>query len=40
MLSTLTHPHNRLGRLNRLPVAPFHRLIAPMTLANINRRWA
>ncbi|MCB2251455.1 DUF2867 domain-containing protein [Pseudomonas chlororaphis] len=37
VLSTVVHPHNRLGRLYMLPVAPFHRLIAPMTLANINR---
>lgn len=38
VLSTVVHPHNLLGRLYILPVAPFHRLIAPMTLANINRR--
>ncbi|MGC5700709.1 DUF2867 domain-containing protein [Pseudomonas sp. NFXW11] len=37
VLSTLVHPHNLLGRLYMLPVAPFHRIIAPMTLANINR---
>lgn len=37
VLSTVVHPHNLLGRLYMLPVAPFHRLIAPMTLANINR---
>ncbi|NBF06301.1 DUF2867 domain-containing protein [Pseudomonas sp. Fl5BN2] len=36
VLSTLVHPHNLLGRLYMLPVAPFHRIIAPMTLANIN----
>ncbi|CAI9003489.1 DUF2867 domain-containing protein [Pseudomonas chlororaphis] len=38
VLSTVVHPNNLLGRLYMLPVAPFHRLIAPMTLANINRR--
>ena len=38
VLSTVVHPHNRLGRLYMLPVAPFHRIIAPMTLATINRR--
>ncbi|OLF54474.1 DUF2867 domain-containing protein [Pseudomonas chlororaphis] len=37
VLSTVVHPHNLLGRLYMLPVAPFHRLIAPLTLANINR---
>lgn len=37
VLSTVVHPHNRLGRLYMLPVAPFHRLIAPMTLARLNK---
>jgi len=37
VLSTVVHTHNRLGRLYMLPVAPFHRIIAPLTLANINR---
>jgi hypothetical protein len=36
VLSCVVHPHNRLGRLYMLPVAPFHRLIAPRMLARIN----
>ncbi|QLL15692.1 DUF2867 domain-containing protein [Pseudomonas chlororaphis] len=38
VLSTLVHPHNRLGRLYMLPVAPFHRFIAPRMLAMLNQR--
>ncbi len=38
VLSTVVHPHNWLGRLYMLPVAPFHRIIAPITLSAINRR--
>ncbi|WP_419736327.1 DUF2867 domain-containing protein [Pseudomonas sp. COR18] len=36
-LSTVVHTHNRLGRLYMLPVAPFHRLIVPITLRNAGR---
>lgn len=37
VLSTVVHTHNWLGTLYMLPVAPFHRLIAPLTLANVTR---
>lgn len=37
VLSTLVHTHNWLGTLYMLPVAPFHRLIAPLTLVNVTR---
>ncbi|WP_017903895.1 DUF2867 domain-containing protein [Pseudomonas asplenii] len=36
-LSTVVHTHNLLGRLYMLPVAPFHRLIVPITLRNASR---
>jgi len=38
VLSTVVRTHNLLGTLYMLPVAPFHRRIAPMTLRGINRR--
>lgn len=38
VLSTVVRTHNALGKLYMLPVAPFHRRIAPMTLRGINRR--
>jgi hypothetical protein len=34
----VVQPHNWLGRLYMLPVAPFHRFIAPRMLAMINQR--
>jgi hypothetical protein len=37
VLSTVVHTHNWLGTLYMLPVAPFHRLIAPLTLHNVTR---
>ncbi|MEN0105961.1 MAG: DUF2867 domain-containing protein [Pseudomonas sp.] len=37
VMSTVVHTHNWLGTLYMLPVAPFHRLIAPLTLQNVNR---
>lgn len=37
-LSTVVHTHNLLGRLYMLPVAPFHRLIVPITLRNAGHR--
>lgn len=38
VLSTVVRTHNWLGKVYMLPVAPFHRRIAPMTLRGINRR--
>lgn len=38
VLSTVVQPHNWLGRLYMLPVAPFHRFIAPRMLAMLNQR--
>jgi len=38
VLSTVVRTHNWLGKVYMLPVAPFHRQIAPMTLRGINRR--
>ncbi|MOA52080.1 hypothetical protein D3C78_1753160 [compost metagenome] len=37
VLSTVVHPHNLLGRLYMLPVAPFHRFIAPIALGRLLR---
>lgn len=37
VMSTVVHTHNWLGTLYMLPVAPFHRLIAPLTLQNVTR---
>lgn len=37
VMSTVVHTHNWLGTLYMLPVAPFHRLIAPITLRNVTR---
>jgi len=37
VVSTVVHPHNLLGRLYMLPVAPFHRLIAPIALRRLVR---
>lgn len=36
-VSTVVHTHNLLGRLYMLPVAPFHRLIAPIALGKLLR---
>ncbi|CAI8940378.1 DUF2867 domain-containing protein [Pseudomonas sp. RC2C2] len=35
VVSTVVHTHNRLGRLYMLPVAPFHRFIAPNALKRL-----
>ncbi|MDD1017047.1 DUF2867 domain-containing protein [Pseudomonas rubra] len=35
VVSTVVHTHNRLGRLYMLPVAPFHRFIAPIALKGL-----
>ncbi|MGE8394189.1 DUF2867 domain-containing protein [Pseudomonas sp. BIGb0427] len=37
VVSTVVHTHNRLGRLYMLPVAPFHRFIAPIALKRLIR---
>jgi hypothetical protein len=37
VMSTVVHTHNWLGTLYMVPVAPFHRLIAPLTLKNVAR---
>ncbi|WP_313048660.1 DUF2867 domain-containing protein [Pseudomonas soli] len=37
LVSTVVRTHNRLGRLYMLPVAPFHRLIAPIALRRLAR---
>jgi hypothetical protein len=36
LVSTVVHTHNALGRLYMLPVAPFHRLIAPLALRRLR----
>ncbi len=36
-VSTVVHTHNLLGRLYMLPVAPFHRFIAPIALGRLLR---
>lgn len=36
-VSTVVHTHNLLGRLYMLPVAPFHRFIAPIALDKLLR---
>jgi hypothetical protein len=37
LVSTVVRTHNLLGRLYMLPVAPFHRLIAPIALRRLRR---
>jgi hypothetical protein len=37
LVSTVVRTHNWLGRLYMLPVAPFHRLIAPIALRRLAR---
>ncbi|MDD2058269.1 DUF2867 domain-containing protein [Pseudomonas sp. GD03860] len=37
VVSTVVHTHNLLGRLYMLPVAPFHRFIAPIALGRLLR---
>ncbi|MEN8639554.1 DUF2867 domain-containing protein [Pseudomonas sichuanensis] len=36
LVSTVVRTHNLLGRLYMLPVAPFHRLIAPIALRRLR----
>lgn len=36
LVSTVVHTHNLLGRLYMLPVAPFHRFIAPIALRRLR----
>jgi hypothetical protein len=36
LVSTVVRTHNWLGRLYMLPVAPFHRLIAPIALGRLR----
>lgn len=36
LVSTVVRTHNLLGQLYMLPVAPFHRLIAPLALASLR----
>ncbi|MFV3402894.1 DUF2867 domain-containing protein [Pseudomonas sp. NY15463] len=36
LVSTVVRTHNLLGRLYMLPVAPFHRLIAPIALRQLR----
>lgn len=36
LVSTVVRTHNWLGRLYMLPVAPFHRLIAPIALRRLR----
>lgn len=38
VMSTVVQTHNWLGTLYMVPVAPFHRLIAPLTLKNVTRK--
>lgn len=38
VMSTVVQTHNWLGTLYMVPVAPFHRLIAPLTLKNVIRK--
>jgi len=37
VVSTVVRTHNLLGRVYMLPVGPFHKIIAPLVLAKINR---
>jgi len=37
VVSTVVRTHNLLGRLYMLPVAPFHRLIAPIALRRLRK---
>lgn len=37
VVSTVVHTHNLFGRLYMVPVAPFHRLIAPIALGRLLR---